>query len=526
MTSSTSTPDAPPAEDETSPAPQPGSLWAAFAGFAAVGLSLGVTELIGGLLQASKSVIVLIGDWVVDTVPSSISKWAIETFGTYDKVVLLGSIVAVALAFGALVGWRARSEMKTTSLAFIGFGAFAYFTATSDPVAPVGETAIAIVLAVLAGFIALSLLIMFGRRAFMTESMAPYLDDSRRSFMLGSTAVVALGTASAAFGRRLVARISMAAGREEVIFPTPVEVADAVVAGAQAPGAVPVVTPNDEFYRIDTALTVPRVALADWSLKITGMVDKEIEFTYDDLLRLDLVERHVTLSCVSNQVGGGLVGNAKWLGIPISELLDLAGVQNGATQIVARSVDNFEVGFPTEAVYDGREALLAIGMNDEPLPFDHGFPARFVVAGLYGYVSATKWLSEIELTTWEDFDGYWIPRGWAKEGPIKTQSRIDVPSATIDPGETAIAGVAWAPNIGIERVEVRIDRGEWQAAELAEPIGDDSWRQWYMPWEATSGAHTLEVRATDKSGYTQTEDIAPVRPDGATGYHTVRARVN
>lgn len=501
-------------------------MWAAFAGLAAVGLSLGITELVSGLLQSTKSVIVLIGDWVVDTVPPGLSKWAINTFGTYDKVVLLGSIVLVALAFGALVGWRAKSEMKSPVLAFLGFGAFAYFSATSDPIAPALETAVAVVVAIGIGLVTLMLLIMFGRRAFLSDGTAPFLDESRRSFMVGSTSVVALAAATAAFGRRLVARVSMAAGRAEVILPTPVETAPAVPGGAQAPGAVPVITPNDGFYRIDTALTVPHVALTDWSLKITGMVDKELELTYDDLLGLDLVERHVTLSCVSNQVGGGLVGNAKWLGVPISELLDLAGVQDGATQIVARSVDNFEVGFPTEAAYDGREALLAIGMNDEPLPFDHGFPARFVVAGLYGYVSATKWLSEIELTTWEDFDGYWIPRGWAKEGPIKTQSRIDVPRSTIDSGETAIAGVAWAPNIGIERVEVRIDGGDWQTAELAESIGDDSWQQWYMAWNATSGQHLLEVRATDKSGYTQTESIAPVAPDGATGYHTVRARVN
>jgi len=300
----------------------------------------------------------------------------------------------------------------------------------------------------------------------------------------------------------------------------------AVPAGAQAPGAVPIITPNKDFYRIDTAITVPRVALTDWTLTIKGMVNQELVLTFDDLLRFDLIERHVTLSCVSNQVGGDLVGNAKWLGIPISKLLDLADVQEGATQIVARSVDNFDVGFPTEAAYDGREALLAIGMNDEPLPFEHGFPARFVVAGLYGYVSATKWLSEIELTTWEGFDGYWIPRGWAKEGPIKTQSRIDVPRLTVDPGDQVIAGIAWAPNIGIEKVEVRIDGGTWTKATLAESIGNDSWHQWYMPWKAETGQHLLEVRATDRGGHTQVEEIAPMAPDGATGYHTVRARVN
>lgn len=491
-----------------------------------------MTELVSGLLQSTKSVVVLIGDWVVDTVPSALSKWAINTFGTYDKVVLLGSIVGVALLFGAVVGWRSRTEMKTAVVAFLGFGGFAYWTASLDPLTDITALVVAVVAAVVVGLMSLVFLVTMGNKGFPKAPVAnegsaqASVDEARRSFLVGATAVTGLAAASAAFGRRLVARVSMAAGRAEVILPAAIEVVEAVPTGAQALGAVPFITPNEEFYRIDTALTVPHVALTDWSLKITGLVDRELELTYDDLLGLDLVERHVTLSCVSNRIGGGLVGNAKWLGIPIAQLLDLAGVQDGATQIVARSVDNFAVGFPTDAVYDGREALLAIGMNDEPLPFDHGFPARFVVAGLYGYVSATKWLSEIELTTWEDFDGYWIPRGWSKEGPIKTQSRIDVPSSNVDPGENTIAGVAWAPNIGIEKVEVRVDGGAWQEATLAESVGDDSWRQWYLDWNAESGAHMLEVRATDKSGYTQTEEITPVAPDGATGYHTVRARVN
>lgn len=506
-------------------------MWAVFAGIAAVGLSLGVTELVSGLIQSTKSVIVLIGDWVVDTVPPGLSKWAINTFGTYDKVVLLGSIVIVALAFGAAVGWRSRTETKTAVVAFVGFGVFAFWAASQDPLADSTALAVTVGASVVVGLMALIFLITMGNKGFPKSvanegSAQQVADEARRSFLVGATAVTGLAAASAAFGRRLVARVSMAAGRAEVILPSPVELVDVVPGGAQAPGAVPIITPNEDFYRIDTALTVPHVALTDWSLKITGMVDKDVELTYDDLLGLDLIERHVTLSCVSNRVGGNLVGNAKWLGVPIGQLLELAGVKDGATQIVARSVDGFAVGFPTAAVYDGREALLAIGMNDEPLPFDHGFPARFVVAGLYGYVSATKWLSEIELTTWEDFDGYWIPRGWSKEGPIKTQSRIDVPSSAVDPGETTIAGVAWAPNIGIEKVEIRVDGGAWQEATLAESVGDDSWQQWYLPWNAESGQHILEVRATDKSGYTQTEELAPVAPDGATGYHTVRARVN
>ncbi|HLU32062.1 MAG TPA: molybdopterin-dependent oxidoreductase, partial [Acidimicrobiia bacterium] len=286
----------------------------------------------------------------------------------------------------------------------------------------------------------------------------------------------------------------------------------------------PVVTPNAEFYRIDTALSVPSVDTDSWSLVIHGMVDQPFELTYEDLLGMDLVERFVTLSCVSNQVGGDLVGTAIWRGVPLRQLLDRAGVRPGATQIVGRAVDGFTVGFPTDAAFDGRTALVAVGMNGEPLPLDHGFPARLVVAGLYGYVSATKWLSDIELTTWEGFDAYWVPRGWSKEGPVKTQSRIDVPRAggVVGLEEISIAGVAWAPNVGIERVEVQVDEGEWMEAQLAEALSDDTWRQWMVRWSPTEGDHAIRVRATDRSGYTQTEERVPPAPNGATGWHTIR----
>jgi len=292
-------------------------------------------------------------------------------------------------------------------------------------------------------------------------------------------------------------------------------------------GLSPLITPNADFYRIDTALSVPRVDLEAWRLRIAGMVDRPFEVTHDDLLDMDLVERYVTLACVSNEVGGGLVGTAAWLGVPLAALLDRAGVQPGATQVVGRSVDGFTVGFPTDVVYDGREAMVAVGMNGEPLPLEHGFPARLVVAGLYGYVSATKWLTELELTTWESFDAYWVPRGWSKEGPIKTQARIDTPRAgqTVGPGERVVAGVAWAPNVGIERVEVQVDDEPWVEAELSEPLGDDAWRQWRVGWVATPGRHVIKVRATDRNGVTQTDASAPPAPDGATGWHTIRVLV-
>ncbi len=293
-------------------------------------------------------------------------------------------------------------------------------------------------------------------------------------------------------------------------------------------GIAPLITPNDDFYLIDTALSYPQIDPADWSLRLHGMVDREVEIGFDELLDLGLVREQVTLSCVSNRVGGGLVGNAEWVGVPLATVLDQAGVQPGATQIVGRSVDRWTAGFPTEVALDGRVALVAVQMNGEPLPISHGFPARLVVAGLYGYVSATKWLSDIELTTWEAFDGYWIPRGWSKEGPIKTQSRIDVPrqGAEIDPGPTAIAGVSWAPSRAIERVEVQVDDEDWVSAELSRETTINSWRQWMVTWNATPGEHRVRVRATDGTSTTQTPEISDPAPDGATGWHTIEVRTD
>jgi hypothetical protein len=259
------------------------------------------------------------------------------------------------------------------------------------------------------------------------------------------------------------------------------------------------------------------------------MVDRPYTIDFADLLDMPMVERDITLSCVSNQVGGDLVGNARWLGVPLVEILDRALVQSGAEQVVGRSVDDFTVGFPLEAVYDGREALVAVGMNGEPLPFEHGFPARLVVAGLYGYVSATKWLSAIELTTWDGFDAYWVPRGWAKEGPIKTQSRIDTPAAStsIAPGRHVVAGVAWAPGRGISKVEVRVGDGDWMEAELSEPLSDNALVQWKLDWDVEAeGRYLITCRATDGLGEVQTDEIRPPAPDGASGWHTRRVVVD
>jgi len=344
--------------------------------------------------------------------------------------------------------------------------------------------------------------------------------DRRRFLMVGAAAVIVAGGGGFG-GRVLAARKRIDGIRQAIRIPRPARRAPAPPTGADLniPGLTPLYVPNDEFYRIDTALIVPQVDPGDWSLEVKGMVDRPFTLTYADLMAMSHIEADVTLSCVSNEVGGGLVGNARWQGVPLADLLERAGVRRGATQVLGRSVDGFTAGFPTRVALDGRDAMVAVAMNGEPLPAAHGFPARVVVPGLYGYVSATKWLAAIELTSFDEVDGYWIPRGWSKEGPIKTQSRIDVASRQV------IAGVAWAPTRGIERVEVRVDGEPWQEATLAAPLNDDCWRQWFMLWDAAPGRYVIAVRATDGTGETQTAERTDVAPNGASGYHTIQVDV-
>lgn len=499
------------------PAPVPGAKAALnLVGSVAVAAALAASELLAGLLTSVPSLVGGVATFVIDTVPKPIKDFAIRTFGVHDKAVLGFGIVAVAIIVGSRV--RRRSALAL----FGGFGLLAALATARSPQVGVAPS-------LLNGALAAGMGLWVWTSLSRTQVAT---DHGRRRLLLQSFSVLGLALLAAAGGRVLGERARlMLARRDEVTLP----VARESVAAPTAKNVFdvadlsPLVVPNDRFYRIDTApFNPPQVDLTTWTLTIKGMVDRPLTFTYDDILEMGLVERYITLSCVSNEVGGGLVGNAKWMGYPLADLLNRAGVQRGAEQVVGRSVDGFTVGFPVDAVFDGREALLAVGMNDEPLPFDHGFPARLVVAGLYGYVSATKWLSEVELTTWDGFDAYWIPRGWAKEAPVKTQSRIDTPrrNTTIAAGVTAIAGVAWAPNRGISRVEVRVEGGDWVEAEVTEPLTKDAWVQWKLPWKAASGSYAISVRATDGEGVTQTKEVTPPAPDGATGHHTIRITVS
>ncbi|WP_449061165.1 molybdopterin-dependent oxidoreductase [Planomonospora algeriensis] len=344
---------------------------------------------------------------------------------------------------------------------------------------------------------------------------------------LGGAAVAGIGTAA---GRLLSGGAEVDEVRGGVTLPRPAVPARPVPAGSDLKirGLSPFFTPNHDFYRVDTALLVPKVDPRDWTLTITGMVDRPVELTFADLMRRPLTEADVTLCCVSNEVGGPYIGNARWLGVRLADVLREAGVQDGADMLLSTSTDGWTCGTPADVVLDGRQALLAVAMNGETLPVDHGFPARLVVPGLYGYVSATKWVTEIKVTRFDRDEAYWTPRGWSAKGPIKTQSRIDLPKpgASLPPGRTVIAGVAWAQHKGVDAVEVRVDGGPWRSARLAEAPTADTWRQWVLDdWDATTGEHTIEVRATDATGHTQTAARAPVAPDGATGLHAVTVTV-
>ena len=497
----------------------------AVAGAVAAGVALALGELAAGLVASVPSLTTSVGQLFIPLTPEWLKDLAISAFGTADKPVFVGGVVVVALLLGAAVGRRARTDRFPAMLVFVGFGVLGVLAAVQQAGASPLLVVVTTGLAVAAGLASLSRLL---DAAGTTEDDATR-DADRRRFLVGSSSLAALAGLAAVLGNVLrLERVTSTVSSTDVALPDgsgPTPTVDPVHR-LQVEGITPVVVPNDEFYRIDTALGTPLVDAETWQLEVTGMVERPVTLSYDDLLAREVVDRYVTLSCVSNEVGDDLVGNALWRGVLLAPLLEEAGVEPGAGQVVGRAVDGWTAGFPVEAAFD-RDAMIAFGMNGEPLPAAHGFPARLVVPGLYGYVSATKWLAEIELTTWEGFDAYWVPRGWAKEGPIKTQSRIDVPAdgRRVEPGPTVVAGVAWAGSRGIARVEVRRigeTDGPWVEAELTEPLGDATWVQWRAELDLPEGASQLQVRATDGEGETQSPDRVPPRPDGAEGWHTIR----
>ena len=505
-------------------------------GVLAAGVALGTAELLAFLFGPGSSPIVAVGGAAIDTSPEWLKSFAIRTFGAHDKVALLIGIGVVLVVVVSVLGAASGRRPRLGIVGSVVLGAIGVAAAVSRPANDLAD-AIPSIAGAAAGVVAFRWL----RAAAGTPAGAPPQVDlepapspairgyDRRRFLRTSAAAAGIAVVSGGLGRLLTSRANAAASRAAATIPVPADAGQPPPEGSDldVPGVAPFVTPNADFYRVDTALFVPAIDSATWTLRVHGMVDREITLDFDQLLARSMIERDITLACVSNEVGGPYVGNARWIGAPLADLLREAGVQAEASQIVSRSADGFTIGTPTAVVMDGRDAMLAVSMNGEPLPLEHGFPVRMVVPGLYGYVSATKWLVELELTTLDAYDAYWIQRGWAKEAPVKTQSRIDTPAdgATLAPGVVAVAGVAWAQHRGIEGVEVSVDDGSWEDAELGATDTVDTWRQWVFRWDAAPGSHTLAVRATDGEGETQTAGRAAPFPDGATGHHTILIEV-
>ncbi|MEU1589344.1 molybdopterin-dependent oxidoreductase [Micromonospora sp. NPDC005710] len=510
--------------------------YAALAGITAAAVAIGIAEPVAVLTGPRSAPLVAVGGVIVDAVPESLKQLAIDLFGTADKIALLVGTAVLLGAFAALLGVLAIRRLALGLAGIAVFGVIGVAAAVTRSGADLADALPSLVGAGL-GAVVLWLFIAgpFELNPWSWSPPTPPAGpdevdpESRRRFLTGSGVLLGTAVVAGLGGRWLAGRRGVSAARDAIRLPAPVAPAPAVPAGADlsVTQLAPYVTPNFGFYRIDTALVVPQVDPDTWRLRIHGRVGRERTYTYADLLARPLVERYVTLACVSNEVGGDLIGNARWLGVPLRELLDEVEPDDDADQVVGRSVDGWTCGTPTAALRDGRDALLAVGMNGEPLPVEHGFPVRMVVPGLYGYVSACKWVTELELTRFADFDAYWVPRGWSPQGPIKTQSRIDAPRGRnrLTTGPVTVAGVAWAQHRGISRVEVRVDDGQWQEATLAPTVSVDTWVQWSWRWDATPGEHRLQVRATDATGETQTERTQDVVPDGATGWHTVTVTV-
>jgi DMSO/TMAO reductase YedYZ molybdopterin-dependent catalytic subunit len=558
----------------------------AIAGVLAAGTALGVGQLVAGLTGANGSPVVAVGQLQIDFTPPWLKNFAINEFGSDDKLVLVSGILVVLGIFAAGIGVAATRRLAYGMAGLVVFAAIGLTAAATRPTATVSSllptlaatAAAAVVLRVLIGRIGPQVTAgtLAARQAWRdswpesrrdtgedgaAELAAPDLplamtekggvigpsaaqgrdwlgrapgpsapvEPARRSFLAASVTTAGIAATAGLAGRLLAERSSVATARSAVKIPRPTATGPSLPPGTDLdiPGLASFITPNNDFYRVDTAIVLPEVDPSSWQLRIHGMVNREITITFDELLRRPLIEDYVTLCCVSNPVGGTYIGNAKWLGASLASLLRQAGIKAGADQLLCTSVDGFTSGTPVQTVMDGRDALLAVAMNGQPLPIAHGFPARMVVPGLYGYVSATKWVTDINVTTFAGNYAYWAQRGWSQQAPIKTESRIDVPNGAsqIPPGRTAVAGVAWAQHKGIEAVEVRVDQGPWNQARLATVPDLDTWRQWVWEWDATKGNHMIEARATDKTGYTQTAVLAQPEPNGASGYPTVTVTV-
>ncbi len=506
----------------------------ALAGVVAAAVVLAVAELVGAFFTARAAPLLALGSTFIDFTPPWLKDFAIATFGTNDKAALfvgMGLTIAALACVLGVVAYR-RWALGVLGVLFMG-AVIVASVVTRAGVEPVD--AVPSVLGTLAGLVVLRRLLapLHGMKEWpeAPADAAPGNPATSRRRFFTAAGITAAAAGIAATGGRLLgaARSNIAQAREALQLPSPAKAAPALPAGVQSAvaGVPPWVTPNNEFYRIDTALSVPEINAEDWELRVHGLVEEEVRLTFQDLLDADLIESHVTLTCVSNPVGGNLAGNAKWLGLPIREVLRRARPKDGADMVLSTSIDGFSASTPLEVLQDDRDAMLAIGMNGEPLPLEHGYPVRMVVPGLYGFVSATKWVVDLEVTRFADSKAYWTERGWSERGPIKTMARVDVPKsfAKVPAGKVAVGGTAWAQTRGITKVEIQIDNADWVEVELSTEASLVTWRQWSYEWDAAPGAHYIKVRATDGTGEVQTDQRADPVPDGASGWQSVMVTV-
>ncbi len=538
-------------------------------GLLAGAVALGVAELISGITGPQGGPVVAVGGAAIDMTPIPVKDFAIAHFGSHDKTALITGILVLLAVFAAVIGVLALRWLAAGLAGLAVFGVLGISAALTRPTGGATD-----VLPTLAGVaVAAVVLVVLVRtattrwRGAVPADTAPtdtapaetgaadaWAKDSgvaaaavtpssatarevrpgktlvvghwrRRRFLAVSATAAVIAAAGGGIGDLLLRRFNVTASRAQVRLPAAAQKAAAVPAGTelQIGGISSFYTPNSSFYRVDTDLVVPQVSPDQWTLKIGGMVGQPVELSFADLLRQPLTEADITIVCVSNEVGGPYAGNARWLGVSLPALLRRAGIRRGADQVLSTSVDGMTISTPVSAIMDGRNALLAVGMNGQPLPVEHGFPARMIVPGLYGYTSATKWVTSLEVTTFARQQAYWTQRGYAQQAPIKTESRIDVPKplTRVAAGRVPVAGGAWAPQRGISAVEVSVDNGPWRPARLAAADGIDTWRQWVWDWDATPGLHQLQARATDGTGATQTDRRTGVFPSGATGWDSV-----
>lgn len=510
-------------------------LLAALAGVLAAAMTLGVAQLVAAAVAPDSAPLVAVGSAFIDATPPWLKDFAISTFGTRDKFVLLLAMSIVIAALAGVAGVVARRRWGLGAGLVLLLAAAGGIAAASRP----GAGALAPLASIAGGaaglFALRALLARLPRPGRAAPPPAPARPTrsrglDRRSFLTAAVLTTAVAAVAAA-GGQLVGRVSrtVETARAALRLPVAAKPAASLATGVQSgvAGTVAFVTPNTDFYRIDTALLVPQVDADTWSIRVHGLVDNEVTMTFRELLDTQLIESWTTLTCVSNEVGGDLAGNAMWLGYPVRELLARAGPKPDADMVLSTSADGWTASTPLGALTDSRNAILAVGMNGEPLPVAHGFPVRMVVPGLYGYVSATKWVVDLEVTRFADARAYWTDRGWSEKGPIKTASRIEVPrpGSDVGAGTVAVGGTAWAQHRGITAVEIRVDDGAWAPATLATEASVDTWRQWSYRWDATAGDHRLTVRATDADGSVQTSDSAAPVPDGATGWHSIDVTV-